>query len=91
MRALVAERQTARFEHVARQEIAGKRKPVGNVIADGFCVMLAQESRETQHPVGPRLAGAARNRASGFWRYVDEVARASGRNAALEIESKTKF
>ncbi len=91
MRALITERQTACFKHVARQEIAGKRKPVGDIIADGFCVSLTQKCRKAQHPVSPGFAGAARNRASGFWRYVDEVARASGCDAAFEIKSKAEF
>ena len=66
MRALVGERQPARLQHVARQEKAGEREAVGEIALAGLDGGVAQESRQPQHLVGPRLAGFARDRPPDF-------------------------
>ena len=46
MRALVAEREAARLQRVARQEIARERKPIGQIAAGGHSIGFAQECRQ---------------------------------------------
>ena len=75
MRALVGERQPARLQHVARQEKAGERKAVGQIAAGRQRIAVAQEGRQPQHLVGPRLAGGARDRPPRFRRDIDEIGR----------------
>src|SRR5262249_54604828 len=91
MRALIAERETARIEHMARQEMAGECKPIGYIPSDRFGVAFAQESRESKHLIGPGLAGSARDCPAGFWRHKNQFTRSAGCDTPLEIETKTEF
>src|SRR5262245_26964644 len=91
MGALVAEREAARLQHVASQEITGQREPVGYVMTDGFGVTLAEECRQPQHLVGPGLARGARYRPARLWRDKNQVAGRPGCDAAIEIETKPQF
>lgn len=65
----------ARLQHMAQQEQAGQPKAVLEIligeIVRGFA--LAQERRQPQQPIAPRIARATRYRSAGFRRDIDQV------------------
>jgi len=70
----------------------GQRKAVGDVLRRRLVRGgLAQKCRQCEQPVAPRFARLPRDRASGFWRHIDEIGLDSARRASGKIESKAQL
>ena len=74
------------------QEETSQRKPVGDVLRRRLVRgSLAQERRQREQPVAPRLAGLPRDRASRFRRHIDEIRLLSTGRASGKIESEAQL
>src|SRR3954454_11749051 len=86
--ARLVHRKAARQEHIALEEEAGQPERIGELL--GWRRMgvpvISQERGQPQHALAPRLPGDARNRAARFRRDIDELGRAAGCGALLEVE-----
>src|ERR1700742_2760474 len=81
----------SRLQHMTQQEQAGQAKAILQILvrpAILSAVALAQEGWQPQQPVPPGIARLPRDRTTGFWRDIDQIAGGAGRGAIFQIEAK---
>jgi hypothetical protein len=91
MRPFITQRKAARLEGMPNQEIASQGEAVGKIAPHGPRFTFAQESRKTQHLVGPGFSRTPRYRTAGFWRYVCEISGGASRRTTFQIKTEPEF
>jgi hypothetical protein len=72
-------------------EIAGEPEAGIEVFCRYVHILRAEEGRQRQQPVAPRLPRPARDCAARLGRYVGEIGRAAGGGAGIEVEAEPEL
>ena len=91
MRALIVQRQTARFEQKPFEKKTSQRKARGHGLGGRILRSIAQKARKRQHALGIGRAGFTRNGSPGFRRNIDQLVGGPGRGSFGKVETEAEL